>query len=381
MSSSLQIETLGFTNFRNYRSLALGGIGGLTIFVGPNATGKSNILEGIQLLCSHSSFRSARSRELIRQGESFARIEAQVTSSVRSLDVSMVIEAASRTYSVNGKKRTAQESSGLLPAVAFAPDDLELAKGSQSPKRAALDAIGGQLSRAHGIIRRDYEKLIRNKNALLKDEANDALIDALNDALIPVAAKFHMYRVSLFRNLCKRMSRIYGDISDCRESLGYSYAPSWASDEVVQLAEMRPYDEVISSDEALEATANAMISRRLEERLRHRAVVGPHADRMEFFIDGKNVRNFASQGQQRCVALAWKMAEIELIEEMMGTKPALLLDDVMSELDARRRSMLVELLQEDTQTFITATDLSSFEEDIMMRARVLDLAKVRSSDE
>ena len=184
-----------------------------------------------------------------------------------------------------------------------------------------------------------------------------------------------MYRVALFRNLCGRMARIYGDITDGAEELSYSYIPSWLPEDLAELAESRPYDAEMSKDEVLDATANAMFSRRLEERARHRAVVGPHADRMEFFIDGRNARTFASQGQQRSIALAWKIAEVELVKKMLGVKPVLLLDDVMSELDARRRSALVDLLHEDIQTFMTATDLTCFEDDIVDRASVLDLSK------
>lgn len=381
MSSSLQIRSLEFSCFRNYRSLALAGLGGLTIFVGPNATGKSNALEGIQLLCSHGSFRSARSRELITQGCSFARLAGNIASSTRDLELGMVIEPTSRSYDVNGKRRPAQDAQGILPAVAFAPDDLNLVKGSQTPKRSAIDVLGGQLSKAHGVIRRDYEKLIRNKNALLKDDASDALLDAVNDALIPVAARFHMYRVALFRNLCNRMARVYDEISCGRESLDYSYIPSWVPDDIAQAAVLHPYDEKCSADEVLESTANAMLSLKLVERTRRRAVVGPHADKMEFFVDGKNSRYFSSQGQQRSIALAWKIAEVELVEEMLGVKPVLLLDDVMSELDAKRRAMLIDLLRDDTQTFITATDLSCFEDGIIGRADVLNLAQVGVFDE
>lgn len=108
---------------------------------------------------------------------------------------------------------------------------------------------------------------------------------------------------------------------------------------------------------------------------RRRAVVGPHADRLEFFVEGKNASSFASQGQQRCLVLAWKVAEVELVQEIAGTKPVLLLDDVMSELDEHRRRALVDLLHQDIQTFITATDMSYFDDDIKTRARVVDLAQ------
>ncbi len=339
MANDLRIQEVRLAGFRNYRSLALGNIGGLTIFVGPNATGKSNVVEGIQLCAPMGRFCSPAA-DLIMWGAPFARLEARFVSDSRDLNVATVIEPASRSYTLNGKRRAAQDLQGILPAVAFSPDDLELAKGSQTPSVPRSICLAASFRRTIASFAAITKSFLRNKNALLKDEASDVLIDSVNDALIPVAARLHMYRVALFRNLCGRMGRIYDDITDGVEELSYSYIPSWLPEDLAELAESRPYDAEMSKDEVLDATANAMFSRRLEERARHRAVVGPHADRMEFFIDGRNARTFASQGQQRSIALAWKIAEVELVKKMLGVKPVLLLDDVMSELDTRRRSAL-----------------------------------------
>ena len=128
-----------------------------------------------------------------------------------------------------------------------------------------------------------------------------------------------------------------------------------------------------TKETAISAFEGALRSRAAEERARKRAVVGPHHDRLEFFIDGRNAGMFASQGQQRSLVLAWKIAEVGIVREMLGVSPVLLLDDVMSELDERRRDALVSLLSADTQTFITATDLTCFSGGLLDTATVIEL--------
>lgn len=216
---------------------------------------------------------------------------------------------------------------------------------------------------------------MRHKNALLRDGADPVLLEAVNDMLIPTAVELFRYRQALFANLARRMAIAYASISACEEHVEGAYVPSWLTDAEKSEAAQRPYCCNLSKQEVEDALQKALFDRRFEEQARRRAVVGPHADRLEFFIEGKNATQFASQGQQRCLVLAWKVAEVELVQEIAGTKPVLLLDDVMSELDAHRRRALVDLLHQDIQTFITATDMSYFDDDIKTRARVVDLAK------
>ena len=372
----LRIVEVSFTDFRNHASFHLENVGELTVFVGPNGSGKTNAVEGVQLLTAHGSLRGATSEQLIRWGRPFARLEARARNDVRDLALATVIEPKSRSYTLNGKRKAVQDMQGIIPAVAFSPDDMELAKGPHAPRRAALDLLGCQLSRNHRVIKRDYDKLVRHKNALLRDDAPATLLAAVNDALVPAAEQLYLYRTALLRNLLPRMAAAYAELSG-GERLEASYAPSWLSDE--EKARLAAAPEFGAAEKGMAAAllAAAMGRRAGEERARKRALVGPHADRVEFFIDGRNASAFASQGQQRSLVLAWKIAEVGVVKDVSGARPVLLLDDVMSELDVRRRSALVDLLRRDIQTFITATDTSCFDDDIMQRADVVDLSEER----
>lgn len=354
---------------------SLDGLDGLTVLVGPNAAGKTNVIEGMQLVTAFGSFRNSTANELIRWGRPSARLAVHAVSSTRDLTIAADIRPQSRSYTLNGKKKAAQDLQGLMPSVVFSPDDLVLAKGPQARRRAALDLLGCQLSRNHRIIKRDFERLVKHKNALLKEDASALLVESVNDMLVPSAVQLYLYRAALVSNLASRMADAYAELSGGCERVEASYVPSWESDQVRAAAQAAPIAFSYTKEAASHALSAALRARCAEERVRRRSVVGPHHDRLEFFIDGRNATSFASQGQQRSLVLAWKIAEVGIMREMLDVSPILLLDDVMSELDASRRRALVGLLAEGMQTFITATDTSCFDGSLMGRARVIELER------
>lgn len=359
----LSITHLSFRNFRSYETFELGALGSLTVFVGPNAIGKTNIIEGIQLLTAQSSFKHPTVEQLIHAGAPFGRIEADVSDGSRKLQLAVTLEEGKKKHLLNGKPKRTADLKGLVPSVTFTPDDLELAKGSMSIRRTALDALGSQLSKNHYLIRRDYEKVLRHKNRLLKEEAAPVLVESINDMLVTCGAQLTCYRTALFEKLSHRMSEYYEEITDGRESLSTRYIPSWSTEEVTSL----------TRDNARTLLTRALEERAAEERARHRAVVGPHADRIEYYINGRDAAAFGSQGQQRSLVLANKLAEVALIQDVLQQKPILLLDDVMSELDAARRRALVSFIADDIQTFITTTNVDYFDADIRAAARIVEL--------
>lgn len=363
----LSITHLSFRNFRSYETFELGDIGPLTVFVGPNAVGKTNIVEGIQLLTAQSSFKHPTVEQLVHAGAPFGRIEADVSDGKRALQLAVTLEEGKKKHLLNGKPKRTADLKGLVPSVTFTPDDLELSKGSQSVRRTALDALGSQLSKNHYLIRRDYEKVLRHKNRLLKEEAAPMLVDSINEMLVTCGAQLTCYRAALFEKLSLRMGEYYREITGGHESLGTRYIPSWRrnDDGGEEVAPTR--------DEARAALECALAEHSGEERARRRSVVGPHADRIEFFIDGRDASAFGSQGQQRSVVLAFKLAEAALVQDVLQQKPILLLDDVMSELDAARRRSLVSFIADDIQTFITTTNLDYFDADIRDAARIVEL--------
>ena len=192
LSDELRIRSLCFANFRSYEYLSLDEIGNLTIFIGPNASGKTNAIEGIQMLTAFGSFRGAKSRELIRWGTQKATLQAHILSRSRDLEVYCAVSPGRRECSLNGKHKSIQDMQGVLPSVVFSPDDLQLIKGSQSYRRTALDLLGCQLSQSYRILKRDYERLLHHKNALLKNESDSVLLASVNDVIRDSAVQLYL---------------------------------------------------------------------------------------------------------------------------------------------------------------------------------------------
>lgn len=368
----LAIERLELASFRNYADFCLDDLGPLTIFVGPNAVGKTNLVEALQLVTACMSFRHPKAEHLIREGDALASVSARVTGADRILDVRMTVEPGKKRFFLNGKPKRPIDLRGTLPSVVFTPDDLNLVKGAMSNRRAALDDLGSQLSPNHQVIRRDYENVIRHKNALLRDDASDDLIWSINQMVVTVGAQLTCYRAALFTKFAQHLKQAYAQISSSCEELECAYVPSWALG-----GEGRPACLEMCSpmgrDQARDLMGQRLEQLAAQERARRRSLVGPHADRIEFYIQGRNASVFGSQGQQRSVVLAWKLAEVRLIQEMLGQRPVLLLDDVMSELDARRRNQLVGFMEDSVQVFITTTTPEYFTPQVLDRARVVEL--------
>lgn len=363
------LERLLFHDFRNYPEFTLENLGGLTVFIGPNAVGKTNIIEGIQLLSAQRSFRNPRMEELVRFGADQAFIDARAVDDSRTLDLRIVLQEGKKTCFANDKKRRPADLKGLLPSVVFTPDHLNLVKGSSSVRRHELDLLGSQLSKNYLQICKDYEKVLKSKNALLKEEADPLYLESINDALLRCGTMLYCYRSSLFRNLVQKTAAHYKRIASGDEELGGVYVASWSSEE----EDAR--EPELSRDQASEAFERALDKRRKQESSSRRTLVGPHMDGIVFLLDGKDARLFASQGQQRSIVLAYKLAEMDIIQEMLGCMPLLLLDDVMSELDERRRTALLSSITDSHQAFITTTNLSYFDEETLERAQVITLGK------
>lgn len=349
---TLQIRRIQLHRFRSYDAFDLDGIGDLTIFVGPNAVGKTNIIEGIQLLTSLTSFRHSKSAELIKHGEETARASIAATDGNRNLEVALTLEEKKRSYEINGKKKRTRDLRGLVPSVVFTPDELNLVKGPNAGRRAELDSIGTQLNANYYQILKDFEKVLRHKNRLLKDEAPEDLLDAMNEMFAKVGMQLTSYRHALFERLMPYVARAYEEIAGRNEVLTGEYAPSWEGDLGDVLSRLKP-----------------------EEMARKRTLAGPHLDKVYFYIDGMDANIYASQGQQRSIVLALKLAESELIEEMLDQLPLLLLDDVMSELDADRREALVSYLIQGKQTFITTANISYFDQRMLDAAKIVEIEK------
>ena len=361
---ALTINEIKLKNFRNYSHLVLSQLGSLVIIVGPNAIGKTNIIEAIQLTTSFVSSRNASINQLIKWKNSQATIETHIKDSQRDLKIDLTLEEEKKNYYLNGKKKRSKELKGILPSVSFFPDDLSLIKGSQSIKRKNLDTFGSQASQNFQTVKKDYEKTLQHKNYLLKEDTfvPNTVIDALNETLITTGIQFYLYRKALLEKLIPSIKKHYEIISYNKEKLNIKYCSSWCEDE-----------EETNKEILNEKFKIALQQKADEEKRRGYALVGPHTDKIMYEINSQDAVVYASQGQQRSLVLSTKLAEVEILQEITGQKPILLLDDVMSELDKDRRETLLNFIKNDIQTFITTTHLEYFSENVLKHAHIIDL--------
>lgn len=375
---TLKIKNILLDDLRGYDHLSLDGLGNLVIIVGPNAAGKTNVIEAIQLLTTGMSFRKPSWPEVISWGRDQGYALICLEEDKRRIEQRVVFSGNERSYEVNGKKKTPGSIRGTLPCVLFIPDDLQLIKASSARRRDAVDALAVQLSRNYSSLKGDYQQALKQRNLLIKEGIHEgSLFDSWDESFAVHGARLCLARWRLFDRLFSHMSTIYCDVVP-QERLNALYIPSWNrfDEEKRQVGDIAQY---VSGEDPSELTLEELQRKLLEqshemadvELRRGVSLVGPHKDEMAFFINDKNARLFASQGQQRTVVLVMKLASVELVNEIMGTEPVLLLDDVMSELDERHRDALTAFIEKNAQTFITTTNLEYFSDDILERATVV----------
>lgn len=231
----LLITRVEVEGFRNYESFVLEPAGELTLIVGPNAVGKTNLIEAVQLLTSTDSFRRPQWADLVSWGSDTARLSLTAEGDGRNLTIDASVSSAGRReYRVNGKvKRRVADVAGVLPSVLFTPDDLRLVKDSAERRRAALDALGIQLSSSYAQMKAEYERVLRQRNALLKEEGvRPEEMTPWNDRLIETGTRFGQARKRLFSRLAEAMAQAYEGIAD-DGPLETAYLHSWERDGVV----------------------------------------------------------------------------------------------------------------------------------------------------
>ena len=369
----LQIRRIEYRNFRNYQSFLLDGVGESTLFIGPNAVGKTNLIEGIQLTTALHSFRNPKTDHLVNNLEEPAWVVTDISDGDRKLEIALRINEGKKEYFLNGKKKKAQSIRGILPSDLFCPDDLNFIKGSQSIKRNQIDILGSQFSSNYYTVRKDYEKILRQKNRYLKDVVSHNFLQSINEVLALVGAQLYVLRSRLVKELIPYIQDYYYEISNGKEKVTVNYVPSWLKYE----SEKKQFETNFfkGKEEAFFELATVLENEYEKEHKRHLSLFGPHADKIVFFIEGKNAELFASQGQQRSLVLAYKMAEVTLLKEKLNQSPVLLLDDVMSELDMYRREQLISLFSRETQTFITSTNSGYFTDIFLKKAQVVNLGE------
>lgn len=355
------IERLQLGDFRNYHDFELHPEEGLTVLVGPNAVGKTNVIEALQLVTQASSFRTTSWSEVVRQGTNKASVIAEARrNDGGQTTVSLTVENGKRAYRINGSTvRALADVTGRIPSVIFTPDDLRIVKESAERRRSAVDTVGAQTSKTYARLRADYDKVLRQRNALLREpDCSEEELEPWTEQLSQLGGTLTVRRRRLVDTLTPHIVDAYATLSS-GETLRLTYETTVGQSE--------------TPEDAAEALLAQMKLRNTEERARRTSVAGPHKDDVRIELQGRDARQFASQGQQRTISLALKLAELELLEELTGATPVLLLDDVMSELDEGRRHALARRVGRRTQTIMTTTNLGYFDDSLLAQARVVAL--------
>ncbi|MBD1923199.1 DNA replication/repair protein RecF [Microcoleus sp. FACHB-831] len=371
----MYLKTLHLRQFRNYKDQRIDFSAPKTILVGNNAQGKSNVLEAVELLATLKSHRGGRDRDFVREGASEGKISATLdrTNGLSELALTLRIQGR-RTVALNQESLRRQlDFLGVLNAVQFSSLDLDLVRGAPERRRNWLDSMLTQLEPIYAHILQQYNQVLRQRNALLKalkNQDSDALdrISANQDSelalwdaqLATVGSRVTRRRSRVLQRLAPLATAWHASISGKTEVLELTYAPNIPLE----------YDDAASVQQSF---LDKIQQRRVAEQHIGTTIVGPHRDDVDFAINQTPARAYGSQGQQRTLVLALKLAELKLIEEVVGEPPLLLLDDVLAELDLLRQNQLLDAIQDRFQTLIATTHLGSFDAQWLNSSQILSV--------
>lgn len=346
----MKIERLKINNFRNFEEQEIFFNPEVNVIRGRNAQGKTNLLEAIYLFSSGKSYRPAGDKELIRFGCDAFKIEMDFyNDDYRYSGIYDVKNDGKKEISFNGIPLLKNSLlSEYFKTVLFCPEEIEIIKGEKELRREFLDDSISVLRPNYVKILRDYLKCLKQKNTLLKKgslrEIN-MMMDIWNQRMTEYGARLFMYRGSFIKMLEEYAEKKLDELTGGKEKLNIEYVPS------VSLRDINDVEKIKEDfKEKTEKLKNAEIEKM-------QALTGPHRDDVQFLINGKNVKFYGSQGQQRSVILCLKLAMTEIIKDRTGNYPVLLLDDILSELDKKRQSYLTEKIK-GKQTIITCTGAS-----------------------
>ncbi len=343
------VNSLKINNYRNFKEAEVELNDSLNIFVGDNGQGKTNLMESIYLTSIGRTFRLNSENELINFHESKSLIEVNLIKNNYKTKIVLQLEKnKKKTVHINGVKLDkTSEMIGVLNNVIFTPDDMKIIKGSPIERRKFINIDISQIKPKYKYLLNKYKKICSERNIILKNyctkSENKDIINIWNDYLVNIGTDIMLYRQDYINNLKKYAVDIYADISGNKEKFGLSYLCNAGNIDNMDKDDIKKhfYDKLYAN---------------LNQEIQNKTTMyGPHKDDILIKINDKECKYFGSQGQQRSAILAIKLAEIEIIKEEMNEYPILLLDDVLSELDNKRKGFLINYIK-GIQTFITTTD-------------------------
>ena len=328
------VKEIKLNNYRNYSNITIPLYPTLNIIVGPNGIGKTNILESIIVSSNTKSFRTSNDRELIKKDKEYSKIE--IKSDVG--DLKIVINQTGKSLFINNNSvKKTSEYIGKLNAVLFKPSDLELFNQSPKERRKLLDIELGKISNEYLSSLVVYNKLLKDKNKLLKENYIDQnYLDLIDKEMVPNIINIIKLREEFFRNINLWISNVYQAISNTDTKIEIVYKKCGKEDEIKE----------------------KLFSSRDKDYFYHYATFGPNHEDYYFKFNDDELNSVASQGQKRMVFIAFKFALIKYIQQLTNTTPVILLDDVLSELDIDNRNRLLRMLPKNAQIIITDTDIN-----------------------
>jgi len=372
----MYLKELHLKSFRNYTDQFVKFEAHKTILVGDNAQGKSNLLESVELLATLKSHRTTRDRDLILEEQEIGQIFANLDRHYGSAELSILLRRTGRrSLTLNHESvRRNLDFLGVINAVEFSCLDLDLVRGGPDIRRHWLDILLTQLEPIYAHILGQYQHILKQRNALLKNirkqqENHPSRIDKPHNVehlklwdqqLAEVGSRVTRRRARVLQRLTPLAQLWHEKISGKTEILEINYLPNVMG-------------ESDSPQQVQQAFLYKIEQRRNAEMQLGTTVVGPHRDDLSFTINQTPAKSYGSQGQQRTLVLALKLAELSLIEDVIGESPLLLLDDVLAELDLHRQNQLLEAIQDRFQTLITTTHLNAFDSQWLKSSQVLQV--------
>jgi DNA replication and repair protein RecF len=349
----MPIRTLSLSGFRSYEALDLELVDGPHVVVGPNAAGKTNLVEALVVLSTGRSHRGPADPELVRWGSDFARAVALVEQHGRREEIEVVIHGRAgpaaaggsrKRVRINGVSRRAAALSPVLRSVLFAPEDMLLVVGSPSLRRSVLDELVAQREPTAAAVLSTYGRALTQRNSLLRrlrdEQAERAELAYWDSVICEHGGRILQWRHEALGALAAPLAAAHREIAPGEPVLTLRYLSN---------AEPRP------GESHPDALRRRLVETAEKELWNGATLVGPHRDDLAFESQGRDLAGFASRGQQRTAILALKLAQLDLLTELDGRAPLLLLDDVFSELDPSRRAHLVRRIGSLPQAIVTTT--------------------------
>lgn len=342
----MRVDWVSLVNFRSYPQLDWRPDPGVNLLIGPNGAGKTNLLESVAYLATLKSFRSVPDAALVADDAESAVIRSGLVGAERErlVEIEIPSRGQRRTQVDKTRLRRTADLLGVVRMVAFLPDDLDLVKRGPAYRRDLLDDIAVQLWPASHLDQAEYERALRQRNAFLKQGyPDDATLTVWDSRLAQAGGRVLARRARVIETLSAMLGEAYAEIAHSETQANFIYTSSWRGE----------LDQSSAADLSDRLADSLEESRRIDYD-RRMTTVGPHRDEPGFSIDDHDTRIHGSQGEQRTMALAVKLAAHRAVASAMGEPPVLLLDDVFSELDPERAQALASALPSDTQTVITS---------------------------